>query len=184
MGAVNTKPRDEREAETNWRSLNEALDELYNGIDGLPGIGLCSGTSVFLAGATSTELFTNYPNGVTSHWDQKVRVRPRWQRMAFLWRLSYTSPLASVNTFSITLSIAGERQGTITTAALPTLWTTTLSLAGPAVAGEELVHQEVVTASTISTYYEYLRIRVSRNDPDANANDLRVLGYRIGLLPA
>jgi hypothetical protein len=168
---------DSREGE---RILHRAVDEEYFRTPIAAGIAKYSGAGTLTEVLNNNAWVMRYPAAGSNHADVQVPIKALWPLTRPRIEILYTSPVGSTNTFNFrfTFWVFGPGVTTATAAVATSLdW----SAPGPAVANDILKTSAVVTNARFpSSPAERVRFRLSRlPSPDANANDLDVLGVLI-----
>lgn len=169
------------EQRENTRVLSERLGETYYAVERGAGTGAVLGGAAFVFRAAGQFTYVLFPNAATTRWAFPVKVRKDWRRMGVRWTVWYTSPGAGTANFSVGFGAAPYGAAGDNLGALADLFSSGQSLPGPAVAEDVLTFTYVQTAAPLGTYRPWVSLRLVRNDPDANANDLWVLSAYVEL---
>lgn len=178
-------PVQSAEIHENWRTVSEALGELYFERTYGPGIGaLFNGAALVSFGAP---LGISFPNAGVPLLVGPMEKRPeRWQRAGFEATLWYTSPVGSTNNFAINVDVIPHDEGDVLTAIVASA-TISYVIPGPAVANTELKTTAVTLSTTaIAGNKDCLCFRVYRdaaNASDTNANAFYLEQVLIRVLP-
>lgn len=179
MRGIATYPRDESDHLESRRTTSEALGEVYFEHFWEPGDGTLSGTTT---SAVDNFGYVEFPDAATSSWKKTWRARSRWGRCGIYAKLWYTSPAGSTNTFDITFGARMISEGGNVGATFHIPFTTTASIAGPAVAKDVKTWEYVNPAVLVAPLHDLWSLRLNRSGAaDANNGALWVLGLYVKL---
>jgi hypothetical protein len=157
----------------NWALAGDLLDELLLNQELRPGMGAIDG-GTFIATTSQTSV-VNFPNGVQSSWKVPMLLRAPWRRAGVYFKIWYTSDVGSTAAFALSTSISPFGVGDVL-GALTNTHNVAHSLAGPAAANEIKEYEYVDTSTGVVVANKPgMSVRLTRTDPDANANALRII---------
>jgi hypothetical protein len=157
------------------RVLVRAVDETYFTVDLAPGLMIYEGGlittpkngNIFAARFPATAAGTN-PSAYKT-----VSARKLWPRTVPRLKLWYTSPVGSVNTFSVRFVLWVIGAGALTSTAA--VFATDMLVPGPTIANTETFATVKGGAMFPSSPFGGAEFRIGRLGGDANANDLDIL---------
>lgn len=183
MKGITPSPQADHEVSENWRMTTELLERQVLRFDKGAGVGALIGGSAFVYRAAGFLTYVMFPNAATTGWSFSIPADPTWQKAAIRWTNWYTSPVGSTNNFAVTLAACPWGNVGDVLTALADTFTAARTWAGPAVAETIKTDVYVNGGAVISTAKPWFSFRVIRVDPDANANELWLLGSQVEILP-
>lgn len=183
MRGIHPSPRTLPELGENLRVLTPLVEDEALRVEFRPGHGtLSAGAAAAVYDATTALGYVSFANGAASVWALTARAKEPWQKSAVRWSIWYTSPVGSVATFSVQLGARPFGEG-MNYAALANSFISTEALTGPTAANDILKHVYVNTGAVLHAFRPWWSFFLARLDPDANANELRILSALVEVLP-
>lgn len=184
--AIRGEPRGYAEHRENLRILSGAVDDLYDVYELYEHNANLAGATVGTAGpAGSVVPAIIFPNGSTTTARWIFGVRPRHGRHDLRLTFYYTSPVGSTNNFLLNWAVDAHYPtgilSTKTTVGAPGA----VNYPGPGTANHVVSGVVLFSAAAFSSAsHVFLKVGLSRVDPDVNANDLAFLYGRLEVLAA
>ena len=181
MIGLNPGPLSPVELRENQRVTNEVVDELYFRFDLMPGMGILGGGSTIQTMAGNTAVTVRFPNAATSYWVVNLPLRQRFQVMSYKVKTIYSTLAADAGAYTVQTALWLTTPGGVLTTDPSIAVNFTLPGLGALNAEGSQENIGAFPATPISTYYDLLRFRYLRVDPDANATSLDVLSLIVTL---
>ena len=175
MKGLHPDPQAPAEERENLRITNEVVDELYFKFRILPGAGVLGGGATIQPMGGNSAATIRFPNAATSYWIVNLPVRPRFVAHSYRLKTVYSTTAADANTFScqtaLWLTVPG---GNLTT---DPNFGVSFTLPGLGALNDTSSQTNIAAfpATPVAPFYDGMRFRFLRIDPDTAATSLDVL---------